>query len=112
LASYYAALSDRAEQEIQASLRRQISECPNPTSKDVIERAERDRTTPYVPGCRGRRTITLGPALPIPPQPWIETGQEAPPKAEAIPSGVHPVVEAPPENFFARLLKWLKDFPI
>src|SRR5271155_4372758 len=88
LANFYAALSDQQERDLQASLRGLANTRPDPDPA-VLAGVEADKTL-YVPAKRGiRRTVAVTP-------PPIETGQEAPPKAEAIPSGVHPVVEAPP----------------
>jgi hypothetical protein len=105
LAVHSAAVNDRIEQEIQDERRRQIETQPNPTSADVLERAESDKKTVYVAGSRGRRTIVLSP----PPEVKLDSVPEREAVLEPEPE---PVVAAPPESFLSRVWKWLCSFPI
>jgi hypothetical protein len=100
VAIHSAAINDRIEQEIQSELRRKMSECPNPTSQDAINRAEQDRTTRYVPGVRGRRTITLG-----------SERQEVKP-LDPAPETQSPKLVVSAESFWMLLLNWLKACPL
>jgi hypothetical protein len=112
LARHASRQASLVEEELQAELRWQIDSRPNPTPRSVIDRAEQDRTTTYIPGVRGgRRVITLGiaPAVEAPPEVKLDPVPE--PEAVSKPEP-EPVMAAPPEDFLSRAWKWLKSFPI
>jgi hypothetical protein len=112
LARHASRQASLVEEELQAELRWQIDSQPNPTPQSVIDRAEHDRTTTYVPGVRGgRRVITLGVVPAVEPPPKVKLDPAPEPEAVLEPEP-EPVVAAPPESFLPRVWKWLCSFPI